>query len=267
MSKRNNESFSSGAIIKLGLFIVKLCSFPIRRPVLFVFMLGTIVVVPVVSGSKITSYQDLLTWYNVKAEPVTRRFQEFGDAFARHFNVKDTVDVVKREVALNIHNDAQTLKAEALPQEIRETASQNASSEEKKKLTPEEEFALSLKAGSIYGYEPIVVAQKFEDSDNSASEESPDFEQPKEVIVGKAKAVGGDRIIINDKLLRLDGISVAQGDADVKAQKFLSSLVEGQDVECLVFEYTENKIPLGWCFVHEEEINSKMIDNGFALSY
>ena len=47
----------------------------------------------------------------------------------------------------------------------------------------------------------------------------------------------------------------------------LVGFIDKKDVECLIFDYSSNNIPLGWCFVNDEEINAMLIDKGFALSY
>ena len=106
-----------------------------------------------------------------------------------------------------------------------------------------------------------------ERKDGGNEEENSDLEKPKEIIKGEATTLGGDRLMINGKLIRLDGIRVARGDSNIKAQSFLNKITNKKEVECLIFEYTSNKIPLGWCFVGELEINSKLIEEGFALSY
>lgn len=268
MSRRNKELISSNFIVRLIFFLIRILTFPLRRPILFICMLGVLIATPMISG-QVTNHHDLLAWYQQKSEPITRRFSDFASALVKHTGIKETAGSLK----IFKTPPKPSLEEEAAAQEILSVYEERpapqmvdqapAKAAEDKKPT---NSASVLNAGSIYGYKPIVAAQK-NTPEAENNEEYSDLEQPKSIFTGPARALGGDRLMINNQLIRLDGIKIAQGETELKAQAFLKKLIDDQEVECLIFEYTENKIPLGWCFLNDEEINAMLVDQGFALSY
>jgi endonuclease YncB( thermonuclease family) len=94
------------------------------------------------------------------------------------------------------------------------------------------------------------------------------------VIEGEALAIDGDTIMIRLQPIRLFGIKALEDDPSCsngwagggKATQFLSRLIAGQIVTCLVQEQDRNQRPAAICSVGNTDLNEAMVLNGLALA-
>lgn len=94
------------------------------------------------------------------------------------------------------------------------------------------------------------------------------------VIEGEAFAIDGGTIAIRLQPIRLHGIRAPEyhspcgggGADDGVATKFLSKLIAGQIVTCLVQGQDRGRHPAAICSVGTTDLNEAMILNGFALA-
>ena len=93
------------------------------------------------------------------------------------------------------------------------------------------------------------------------------------VIEGEASAVDGDTVTIRLQPIRLHGIKVLEhyhscsnGWTGGKATQFLSRLIAGQIVTCLVQGQDQNQRPVAICSVGNTDLNEAMVLNGLALA-
>ena len=90
------------------------------------------------------------------------------------------------------------------------------------------------------------------------------------VIEGEAFAIDGDTITIRLQPIRLYGIQALEHDRPChdgwkgdKATQFLSKLIAGQIVTCLVQGQDRNQRPVAICSVGNTDLNEAMVLNGF----
>jgi endonuclease YncB( thermonuclease family) len=94
------------------------------------------------------------------------------------------------------------------------------------------------------------------------------------VIEGEAVAINGDTITIRLQHIRLHGIQTLEhaplcggGATDGgRATQFLSELIAGQIVTCLVQGQDRDQRPAAICLVGTTDLNEAMVLNGFALA-
>ena len=94
------------------------------------------------------------------------------------------------------------------------------------------------------------------------------------VIEGEAIAIDGDTITIRLQPIRLHGIQALEHDPPCgggwtdggKATQFLSKLIAGQIVTCLVQGQDRDQRPAAICSVGTTDLNEAMVLNGFALA-
>lgn len=94
------------------------------------------------------------------------------------------------------------------------------------------------------------------------------------VIEGEAFATDGDTITIRLQPIRLYGIQALEHDQTCsdgrsgggKATQFLSKLIAGQIVTCLVQGQDRNQRPVAICSAGNTDLNEAMVLNGFALA-
>jgi endonuclease YncB( thermonuclease family) len=94
------------------------------------------------------------------------------------------------------------------------------------------------------------------------------------VIEGEAFAVDGGTISIRLRPIRLHGVQTLEHDdpcgdgwtGGSEAMQFLSKLIAGQIVTCIVQGQDRNQRPVAVCSVGNTDINEAMVLNGVALS-
>ena len=94
------------------------------------------------------------------------------------------------------------------------------------------------------------------------------------VIEGVAIAIDGDTITIRLQPIRLHGIQALEHDPPCggggtdggMATQFLSKLIAGQIVTCLVQGQDRDQRPAAICSVGTTDLNEAMVLNGFALA-
>jgi endonuclease YncB( thermonuclease family) len=94
------------------------------------------------------------------------------------------------------------------------------------------------------------------------------------VIEGEAFAIDGDTITIRLQPIRLYGVQALEHDAACsdgwtdggKATQFLSKLIAGQIVTCLVQGQDRNQRPAAICSVGNADLNEAMVLNGLAFA-
>ena len=99
-----------------------------------------------------------------------------------------------------------------------------------------------------------------------------------QVVAGSAKAVDGDTLEVSGRRVRLFGIDAPESDqtcqkdgatwacGQVAAQQ-LSSLIEGQHVECRGSGVDQYGRMLAVCSAGPEELNEVMVEQGWAVAY
>jgi endonuclease YncB( thermonuclease family) len=94
------------------------------------------------------------------------------------------------------------------------------------------------------------------------------------VIEGEAAAIDGDTITIRLQPIRLHGIQALEHDPACggggtdggMATQFLSKLIAGQIVTCLVQGLDRDQRPAAICSVGTTDLNEAMVLNGLALA-
>tara|TARA_A100001015_G_scaffold319896_1_gene444362 strand:+ start:1028 stop:1576 length:549 start_codon:yes stop_codon:yes gene_type:complete len=98
-------------------------------------------------------------------------------------------------------------------------------------------------------------------------------------IIGPARVVDGDTIIINKSRIRLLNIDSAESkqncyDKDnivypcgLEATSFLKKLIGGKEIYCLYSKKDIYERVLGECFLGSLNINNEMVKNGMAVIY
>lgn len=98
-------------------------------------------------------------------------------------------------------------------------------------------------------------------------------------IIGKARAIDGDSIKVNNSEIRLFGIDAPEYkqkcldknndeySCGMVSQDFLSKLINGKQLECFYAEKDKYDRFLSKCFVQKLSVNEEMIKSGMAVIY
>ncbi len=100
-----------------------------------------------------------------------------------------------------------------------------------------------------------------------------------QVWAGEVKVTDGDSLVMQGRRIRLQGIDAPEyyqtcGDKDgldypcgQKALEFMRRLVEGKNVSCKKIATDIYKRDLSECFANGQNLNLKMLANGWAVVY
>lgn len=98
-------------------------------------------------------------------------------------------------------------------------------------------------------------------------------------IVGFAKVVDGDTIVVNDMRIRLEGIDAPEAGQSCKrrligwwacgteATAALAKLIDGERVRCAPYGLDKYSRTLGVCFLGEQDVNAWMVRQGHAWAF
>ena len=100
----------------------------------------------------------------------------------------------------------------------------------------------------------------------------------KKIIKGKAKIIDGDTIHIINNKIRLHGIDAPEINqkcqideqewfCGIESKNALIKLILEDTVKCKILDIDRYNRFIGICFVREKNINSYMVQNGWAIAY
>ena len=105
------------------------------------------------------------------------------------------------------------------------------------------------------------------------------FSSENKFLIGKARVIDGDTIILKNKKIRLHGIDAPElnqicydyvstkYNCGIESKKKLIFFIKKNNVKCFYSDKDFYGRLLGTCFVNKKNINSLMVINGYAIAY
>jgi endonuclease YncB( thermonuclease family) len=125
----------------------------------------------------------------------------------------------------------------------------------------------------------IAFVVIYYENNNNAMFISSELLQNNSKIIGKAKIIDGDSIMLNKNEIRLQDIDAPEYDQechDVNNKKykcgnsakfFLKKIINNQELSCNISGRDFYNRLLGTCFLNSKNINQEMVKNGHAIRY
>lgn len=256
-------------LYKLGRVLL----FPLRRPLLTLFIALILFLAPTFRGVKpinvhkwyaaqiYKAYNGLLVWWGSRQPEVAPGAFKFNPSDVAPAPVTPSEFQVPAPVEEKVPNILDTLRGSSKPEDEAAAKKEEPAPQEEKQPEPEDVTERTIqrkgiripKDDSLYAYpeNKKVYVLKYVDFPHE--------------IVGRAKVHNCNEIEINGEFILMYGIYVhpytAQGE---RAMQYLKDLVEGKEVKCGIVAYTEQDIATGICYVGEENINRNMVIKGYT---